>query len=45
VSFKGSMRVPRFLGKLISCFSVLMRHCVIFRSEINMPHPDSKQTS
>ena len=27
VSFKGSVRVPRsFLGEMISCFSVLMRH-------------------
>jgi len=22
----GSVRVPRFLGEMISCFSMLMRH-------------------
>jgi len=32
LSFKGSVRVPHFLGELISCFGVLMCHYVIFRS-------------
>jgi len=28
----GSVRVPRFLREIISCFSMLMRHYIIFRS-------------
>ena len=32
--FKGSVRVPRFLGKVIFCFSMLS-HYVIFRSSMS----------
>jgi len=32
VSFKGSVRVPRYLGEMTSCFSILMHHYEIFRS-------------
>jgi len=30
MSFKGSLRIPCFLGEMISCFSVLMHHYEIF---------------
>jgi len=33
--FKGSVRVPRFLGKIIFSFSMLMSHYVIFRSSMS----------
>jgi len=32
VSFKGSVRVTRFSGEMIFCFSMLMRHYDFFRS-------------
>jgi len=33
--FKGSVRVPRFSGKMIFCYSMLMSHYVIFRSSMS----------